>query len=209
MAGQLRRIIESQKPHLHEYARQLLKRAVDQHGEDSAEYRGVYNQYFRVPEGLPGRAANTRHFEATMSGEYPFGLERLYRRVVVIDLLTACASECVFCVRGLYDRYTLSSSQVQNVCRYLAADPYLEEVLITGGDPLIAPVKLRELVDLIVMEAPNIRTVRIGTRLPVQNPLGMRQQAFKFFEDYNRQLLFEISRRIQVIIPTRHPPSNR
>lgn len=190
MAALLSVLRDTQKPRVGQYIRELLDRAEAVHGEDSGAYRGIYNQYFRMPTKEPGTAQSDRHYNAL--GDLPEGVERLYRRVAVVDLLTACSSECVFCIRGLYDPHTLNSAEMSQVTDYLARDEHLTEVLITGGDPLIAPKKLNELVFSIATSAPNIQVIRIGTRLPVQDPLSFGPDTYEIFHRYSGRFLFEI-----------------
>ncbi|MER7081306.1 lysine 2,3-aminomutase [Saccharopolyspora kobensis] len=193
MAGFLETITKTQKPKVHKYTQELLERAKDQHGEESGAYRGIYNQYFRMPSTGLSVGNSTRHFEAVVSGDAPQGFERMYRRVVVIDMLSACASECVFCVRGLYDRHTLGTDQINAIADYLKSDEDLAEILVTGGDPLISPRKLRELLAAVASRADNISTVRMGTRLPVQNPHAFGPDVYEIFAEYADRFHFEIS----------------
>lgn len=192
MAGFLETITRTQKPKVHKYTRELLDRAEDQCGADSDAYRGIYNQYFRMPSTGASVGHNTRHFDAVVSGDAPQGFERLYRRTVVIDMLSACASECVFCIRGLYDRHTLSTDQITAIAEYLESDENLTEILVTGGDPLISPRKLEELLSAVATRAENISTVRIGTRLPVQNPLAFGPDVYEVFAEHADRFHFEI-----------------
>jgi lysine 2,3-aminomutase len=191
MAGLLDVITATQKPRVHQYIRDLLDRAEVLHGQDSSAYRGIYNQYFRMPATEVGAAQSTRHYDA-LGDNLPNGIERLYRRVVVIGMLSACSSECVFCIKGLYDPHTLNDAEISDVIDYLACDEYLTEVLITGGDPLIAPKRFGALVSRIAESVPNIRLVRVGTRLPVQNPLTFRDDTYDIFRRYSDRFLFEI-----------------
>lgn len=192
MAGFLELIADTQKPRVHKYTQELLERAAAVHGKASGAYRGIYNQYFRMPSTGQSVGRSTRHFDALMVGDdYPECLERLYRRVAVVDLLSACASECVFCVRGMYERHTISTEQIAAITKYVANDEYLAELLITGGDPLISPNKLNQFVTSIAENAPNIKTVRVGTRLPVQNPLAFNDETYRIFERYADRFLFE------------------
>jgi lysine 2,3-aminomutase len=197
VAGLLNVLRDSQKARVHPYIRELLNTAEAMHGKDSSEYRGIYNQYFRMPAEELGLARSDRHYNAL--GDLPAGVERLYRRVAVVDLLTACSSECVFCIRGLYTPHTLSGTEINRVAEYLAEDEYLTEVLITGGDPLVAPGKLDEVVSGIAVSASNINVIRIGTRLPVQNPLTFDADLYEIFRRYAERFLFELS--IQVNHP--------
>ncbi|MFC7307911.1 radical SAM protein [Streptomyces monticola] len=111
-------------------------------------------------------------------------------------MLSACASECVFCVRGLYDRHTLGKDQISAIAEYLKKDRYLREILITGGDPLISPRKLDELLTAVAEHAPNITSVRMGSRLPVQNPSAFGAETYGIFEKFADRFLFEISLQI-------------
>lgn len=190
MAALLTLLRDTQKPRVRPYIRELLDKAEELHGKDSGPYRGIYNQYFRMPSMEPGIARSERHFNAL--GDLPEGLERLYRRVAIISLLTACSSECVFCIRGLYKQHTLSGTEISDIIDYLARDEYLTEVLITGGDPLIAPKKLSELISGIATSAPNIRAIRIGTRLPVQDPFALGDDTYEIFRRHSDRFLFEI-----------------
>ncbi len=192
MAGFLDTITRTQKAKVHKYTQELLDRAKREHGEESDAYRGIFNQYFRMPSTGPSVGNNTRHFDAVMSDEFPERLERLYRRVVVIDMLSACASECVFCVRGLYDRHTLGSDQINAIADFLKTDQDITEILITGGDPLISPRKLSELLNSVATRASNITTVRMGTRLPVQNPGAFTSETYQIFAEFSNSFVFEI-----------------
>jgi lysine 2,3-aminomutase len=204
MAGLLKVITATQKPRVHQYVQELLDRAEVLHGKESGAYQGIYNQYFRMPTKEPGAAQSTRHYNAL--GDLPEGLERLYRRVVVVDLLSACSSECVFCIRGLYNPHTLSDVEISDIIDYLARDEYLTEVLITGGDPLVAPKKLGGLISGIATGAPNIQVVRIGTRLPVQNPSTFGDDTYDIFRCHSDRFLFQIQ--IQINHPFELQPES-
>jgi lysine 2,3-aminomutase len=71
------------------------------------------------------------------------------------------------------------------------AEPPVEEVLITGGDPLIAPVKVARLVSLILEHAPNVRTIRVGTRVPTQDPARIDDDVLRIFQRDSR-VRFEV-----------------
>jgi lysine 2,3-aminomutase len=193
MAGFLDTIIKSQRFKTNSYINHLLEKAKDLHGEDSSEYKGIYNQYFKIPSLHKSDLTNRRHYEAAIIGEnFPKGLERLYRRSVVIDLLSACVTECIYCLRGYYDKFVLSNSDLKEIVQYCANDKYLQEVLITGGDPFIAPNKLKYLITELALHAPNIKIIRIGTRLPVQDPENFDSTLFSFFQSMRSRFLFEI-----------------
>lgn len=158
-----------QEPLVSRYTRNLLDRAERQHGSQSWQFQSIKRQYFELPHST-GRAAGRRHYEAEMGQSAPLGIERLYRRALVVDLLTACASECVFCIRGLYDNRSLKPGDFGPVVGYIAERSEIREVLVTGGDPFVAPARLGEFLRSLDASCPAVTTVRIGTRVPVQDP---------------------------------------
>lgn len=170
MAGQLIHITNTQKPKVSKYLDDLLNSYLVEYGEDSPQYKGLYNQYYKMPlKSTVSELVNRRHYEAEVDAA-PVGVERLYRRVVVIDLLSNCSSECVYCLRGMYGEFTRSRDEILEIAKWASSESELREVLITGGDPFTAPTLLKKMITALVEHAPNIRIIRIGTRLPVQDP---------------------------------------
>lgn len=111
---------------------------------------------------------NDRHWHA--EGQLPFGLERLYDNSAVIDLTMKCNSHCRYCLRGKYQNFgTLTEQQIDEVVEYLSHSG-VREVLITGGDPLLAKDALNYLVLSCVRRAPDIKIYRIATRLFTHEP---------------------------------------
>lgn len=194
MAGLLIKITEEQKAKVSSYTDDLLKMAIDQHGVGSSAYKGIYNQYFKMPTQEKSNLVNRRHYEAEMVGDdLPNGLERLYKRVTVIDLLSTCASECVYCLRGYYEKFALSEEDMTAIAKFCGNDPYLRETLITGGDPFMSPRKLKFLITELATHAPNIKVIRIGTRLPVQSPNKFDKSLYDFFESLKDRFFIEIA----------------
>ena len=54
--------------------------------------------------------------------------------------------------------------------------------------------------DKIIKEAPNIRIIRIGTRLPVQNPEYLNNKILEFFSDNRNKVYFEVALQINHVI---------
>jgi hypothetical protein len=118
-----------------------------------------------------------RHYESEITlqfnGQPLAGVERLYRRTALLEPTTVCAAHCRWCLRGQYPVKTLSEAEIVNAARYFGAAEEcaeVDEILITGGDPLMAPKLLRIAFQGSCRHAPNIRTIRIGTRVPFQDP---------------------------------------
>ncbi len=147
-------------------------------GVDSAAYRAIARQYVTSPfEKLVGAQERLRHYQSMVAIEFDgrpvIGVERLYRRTVLIEPTTVCAAHCRWCLRGQYPVATMTGDDIAHAARYFGSAALrddVEEVLVTGGDPLMAPGLLGHTIDSLMRHAPNVRTIRIGTRVPFQDP---------------------------------------
>ncbi len=148
-------------------------------GPASPQYLALARQYVRDPreELINYESQRDRHYHSEFlggdAGGTLRGVERLYRRTALLLLTTACRAHCRWCLRGRYETGTLKPDQIREAARHFgspACRDDLREVLITGGDPLIAPVLVECALTEIARHAPNIRIVRIGTRLFMQDP---------------------------------------
>ncbi len=84
----------------------------------------------------------------------------------------SCAIHCRYCFRRHfpYGEETAAAGQWRQALDYLAADPSIREVLLSGGDPLsLATPKLAEFTDALA-GLPHVRRLRLHTRLPIVLP---------------------------------------
>jgi EF-P beta-lysylation protein EpmB len=84
----------------------------------------------------------------------------------------SCAVHCRYCFRRHfpYGEETAAAGQWRQSLDYLAADPSIAEVLLSGGDPLsLSTAKLAEFTDALA-HLPHVRRLRLHTRLPVVLP---------------------------------------
>ncbi len=84
----------------------------------------------------------------------------------------SCAVHCRYCFRRHfpYGEETAAANHWREALDYLAADPSIHEVLLSGGDPLsLATSKLAEFTDALA-RLPTVRRLRLHTRLPVVLP---------------------------------------
>ncbi|MDO6707903.1 EF-P beta-lysylation protein EpmB [Photobacterium sp. 1_MG-2023] len=100
------------------------------------------------------------------------GLLHKYRNRVLLIVKGGCAINCRYCFRRHfpYQDNPGGKRQWQQALDYIAAHPELNEVILSGGDPLMAKdSELRWLIEGIA-EIPHIKRLRIHTRLPVVIP---------------------------------------
>jgi len=161
----------------------------NERGENCAGYQALRLQYRKLDDEKGGSAeANRKHYEAAMSEQQESsglrGVERLYRRCVVVETTMVCAAHCRYCLRANYEIFTLSEDELVATAKFLGSEGLkdeVKEVLITGGDPLIVPRKLDVLLEAINEYAPNIQTARIATRLITQDPDRINNNVFHAF----------------------------
>jgi lysine 2,3-aminomutase len=188
---------------LSRFLRSQLEQLGQQHGEDSPRYLGLARQYIKDPrEDVDGSEQNLKHYEAGLTshdaGELPPGLERLYRRTLVIEPTLACISNCRYCLRSNYRKHTLTEKQLVEVAQYCGKPPVseiLNEVLITGGDPLLIPHRVAVLLDALEEHAPNIRIIRLASRIPSQDPERIDEDVLQLFRNRPR-FRFELATQI-------------
>ncbi|MCH8550693.1 MAG: EF-P beta-lysylation protein EpmB [Natronospirillum sp.] len=100
------------------------------------------------------------------------GLIHKYRSRVLIVPTSACAIHCRYCFRRHfpYSEHRLSATERQHILEYLRSDSSINEVIFSGGDPLMLPDKvLAGWLDALA-DIPHLRRVRLHSRLPVVLP---------------------------------------
>ena len=100
------------------------------------------------------------------------GLIHKYRGRALLVATGSCAVHCRYCFRRHYPyaEDNAAAAGWREAVAAIAADPSIEEVILSGGDPLsLADHKLAELTDAL-REVPHIRRLRIHTRLPIVLP---------------------------------------
>ncbi len=101
------------------------------------------------------------------------GVVRRYPDRALLKPILACPIYCRFCFRRAHvgpDGGLLGEAALARALGWIAAEPSLREVILTGGDPLIlSPRRLARIVSALDGMV-RIETIRIHTRLPVADP---------------------------------------
>ncbi|HEX5694609.1 MAG TPA: EF-P beta-lysylation protein EpmB [Arenimonas sp.] len=100
------------------------------------------------------------------------GIVHKYDGRALLVATGSCAVHCRYCFRRHfpYGEETAAANHWREALDYLAADPSIHEVLLSGGDPLsLATPKLAEFTDALA-RLPSVRRLRLHTRLPVVLP---------------------------------------
>jgi len=100
------------------------------------------------------------------------GVLHKYHGRVLLVVTGACAIHCRYCFRRHfpYDTLRPERSDWDPAVHYVAADPTIREVILSGGDPLAASdQRLATLVEALAA-IPHLDRLRIHTRLPIVLP---------------------------------------
>lgn len=100
------------------------------------------------------------------------GLLQKYRGRALLITTSACAIHCRYCFRREfpYSGQQGDSTRFREALDEIAADPSLEEIILSGGDPLsLSDSRLDSLTGELA-KIPHIRRLRLHTRQPVVLP---------------------------------------
>ena len=100
------------------------------------------------------------------------GVIRKYRGRALLIATGSCAINCRYCFRRHfpYAEETAATAGWREAVAAIAADPDIDEVILSGGDPWsLATPKLAELTDAL-KAVPQLKRLRVHTRLPVVLP---------------------------------------
>lgn len=120
------------------------------------------------------------------------GLLHKYKSRVLLIFKAGCAINCRYCFRRHfpYGDNHLNKAQLTETLSYIAAHSEINEVILSGGDPLMAK---DEALTWFVEQLENIKHVtrlRIHTRLPVVIPSRITTELCTLFEKTRLKVVF-------------------
>jgi EF-P beta-lysylation protein EpmB len=111
------------------------------------------------------------------------GILHKYQNRLLLLVRGGCAVNCRYCFRRHFP-YTdnhLSKKQWKQALEYIAANPQLDEVIYSGGDPLMAKDDFLAWLTIQIEAIPHIKRLRIHTRLPVVIPSRITNELIAWF----------------------------
>ncbi|MCW7497256.1 KamA family radical SAM protein [Leptospira levettii] len=116
------------------------------------------------------------------------GLTHMYPNRVLLFSNHSCSVYCRHCMRG---RKVSSSGErmekadLETAFDYIRNHPEVEDVVVSGGDPLnLADARLEWILQEL-NQIPHVRICRLGTRNPVTLPFRITDELCKIIERYN------------------------
>lgn len=123
------------------------------------------------------------------------GLVHKYPHRVLILLTADCASFCRFCTRRRKQIdlkiNEIKKTDVDRMINYVKSKPSINEIIFSGGDPLVVP-------DLLIYalkkfeKLPQIKIIRVHTRVPVSDPTLLTNKILDAFSKIKKTFYLSI-----------------
>ncbi len=131
------------------------------------------------------------------------GLQYKYQETALILATNKCAMYCRHCFRkrlvGLQSKEIIQ--RFEDAVDYIKAHKNINNVLVSGGDPLVLKTEVIKKLLMILSELEQIKFIRFGSRAPVTFPSRFKDKnLLKVLSTYSRP-----NRRIYVVTQFNHP----
>lgn len=106
------------------------------------------------------------------------GLLHKYQSRVLLILKSGCAVNCRYCFRRHfpYQDNNVNKKQLQEIITYIKSHPEVNEVILSGGDPLMSKDDFLQYLLNELELLPQLTRLRLHTRLPVVIPARITKQ---------------------------------
>jgi lysine 2,3-aminomutase len=131
------------------------------------------------------------------------GLQHKYSETALILATNKCAMYCRHCFRkrlvGLQTKEIIE--RFEDAAAYIKQHEHINNVLVTGGDPLVLKNQVIEQILSILSDLPQIKFIRFGSRAPVTFPSRFEDdELLRLFSKHSRP-----DRRMYVVAQFNHP----
>jgi lysine 2,3-aminomutase len=118
------------------------------------------------------------------------GVQHKYTDTVLLLCNEVCGAYCRYCFRKrlFMDENDEATNDVSEGIRYIAQHPEVNNVLLTGGDPLL--MSARRLTDIFqrLRDIPHVKIIRVGSKIPAFDPWRIidNEGLLAAFREYSR-----------------------
>ncbi|HEY8498515.1 MAG TPA: KamA family radical SAM protein, partial [Limnochordales bacterium] len=115
------------------------------------------------------------------------GLVHMYPDRVAFLVTADCAIYCRHCTRKRFvgKGGKMTAADVDRAIDYIRRTPQIRDVLITGGDPLVASDAWLESLISRIRAIDHVEIIRIGTRMPVTMPQRITDELCQMLQKYH------------------------
>ena len=127
------------------------------------------------------------------------GLIHKFKSRVLVMPATRCPIHCRYCFRRHfpYDNNNINLKQFAAIGNYIEADPNINEIVLSGGDPLYASDHYLHLIIKQLTRSNQIKIIRFHSRFPITMP----ERIDSSFID----MLAQIPQKIVLVVHCNHP----
>ena len=123
------------------------------------------------------------------------GLEHKYEHTAVLLVNDVCGAYCRFCFRKRLFMHIEDeiARDVTDGVEYIRNHPEINNVLLTGGDPLLLSTAKLEKIIAALREIDHVRIIRIGSKMTAFNPFRITEdpsliEMFERYSTYDRKI---------------------
>jgi KamA family protein len=132
------------------------------------------------------------------------GLQHKYEFTALLLVNDVCGAYCRFCFRKrlFMDDNDEVVRDVTDGINYIREHPEINNVVLTGGDPLVMSTRKLENIISPLREIEHVQIIRIGTKIPVFNPYRILNDSslYDLFEKYSKD-----DKKIYIMAHFNHP----
>ena len=116
------------------------------------------------------------------------GLTHRYPDRVLLLTTNECSMYCRHCTRKRKvgeEQSAISMSAVREGIEYIRNNPYIRDVVLSGGDPFMLSTEKLEKIIAELRSIPHVEIIRIGTRTPVVLPMRVDEDLVNMLKKYH------------------------
>lgn len=119
------------------------------------------------------------------------GMLHKYHNRVLLMVRGGCAVNCRYCFRRHfpYGEHHNNKADWLEVFKQIGSDPNIDEIILSGGDPLMANDDYLSWMLQQINRIPNVKRVRIHSRLPVVLPYRITEQFVQLCQQAQQQII--------------------
>ena len=127
------------------------------------------------------------------------GVIHKYQGRILLISTGACAVHCRYCFRRNfpYNEIQLSTQKLNRALTYISAQHEIEEVILSGGDPLLLNDEKLDRLLLSVGRIDHVKRIRIHSRMPIVLPARITDRFLETLSKLRQQLV--------VVLHANHP----
>ncbi len=121
----------------------------------------------------------------------PYGIIHKYKGRLLLVLTGACAIHCRYCFRRHFDykNHQLTRKLKQDLSKYLFQKTDLNEIILSGGDPLTLDTNYLKEVLAPSLQLKQIKRLRFHTRTPVVLPQRIDTSFIDWIQSIKQQII--------------------